>query len=504
MPDADPIASALANPSEALDELRKLECEDSLHAFVMEMWDELEPGTKLVDGWCLHAICEALEAVEAGKIKKLLINVPPGFMKSMLTSVFFPAWLWGPKNQAHKRLISTSYAQDLAIRDNKRARDLIESEKYTRWWGDRVKLSGDQNAKIRYENEAKGFRQAASTGSALTGHRGDILIIDDPHSVGSAESEAERAAATMWVGETVPTRFNDQEEGITIVIMQRLHQQDVSGFILGEGEGAESLPGYVHLMIPMEFEPDRKCLIDIPGWKWEDPRTEAGELAWPERFSRDAVEDLKTTFRRAGGEYAVAGQLQQSPVPREGGMFQLEDFQVIDASDVPNIFHTCRGWDLAATKDGHGAQTAGVKMGLHAGKVYILDCVAGRWGANEVITKLKNCVGRDGYSVTQSIPQDPGQAGKAQRAYLAGELMGANLHFSPESGEKADRARPLSAQAESGNLYVVRGPWNDALIQEFCSFPSGKLADRVDASSRAFHWLNANMTQDLGAPPENL
>jgi len=494
----DPLAAALADPEAALDTLRRLECEDSLMAFVKAMWEELEPGTPLVTGWVMEAICEALEAVERGVARRLLINVPPGFMKSMLVSVFFPAWLWGPRRQAYKRVISTSYAQDLAIRDNVRCRQLMASETYQRWWGDQFAFSGDQNAKVRYENSHMGFRQASSTGAALTGHRGDIIIVDDPHSVKSAESEAERADCLFWFGETLPTRFNNQKEGVMIVIMQRLHQLDVSGFILGEGEDGGGLAGWTHLMIPMEFEPERKCRIDLPGWHWEDPRTDDGELAWPARFDREDVEALKEVFRKAGGEYAVSGQLQQSPVPREGGMFQLRDFNFIDVGDLPPYLGlVVRGWDLAATKDGHGAQTAGVKMAWAAGKVIILDCVAGRWGPNEVMDGIKGAARRDGHAVCQSIPQDPGQAGKAQKAYLAKELFGGDFHFSPESGAKQDRARPLAAQAEAGNLYLLRGPWNDALIQEFTSFPSGKLKDRVDAASRAFAWL-INRSDSVG------
>lgn len=497
------LDKAMADPAKALSELAKLRCERSLVEFVKETWQELEPETPLVTGWVMEAICDSLEAVERGEVKRLLINVPPGFMKSMLVSVFFPAWLWGPRDHASKRIISTSYGQDLAIRDNLRCRQLMESERYKEWWGDRFEFSGDQNAKVRYENTKRGFRQASSTGAALTGHRGDIIIVDDPHSVKSAESEAERMDSLFWFGETLPTRFNNQKHGVMIVIMQRLHQQDVSGFILGEGDEDDGLKGWTHLMIPMEFEEDRKCSIDIGDWQWEDPRTEEGELAWADRFDREDVESLKETFRKSGGEYAVAGQLQQSPVPREGGMFQLPDFQVIDVDDLPEFLGTpCRGWDLAATKDGFGAQTAGVKMALVGGCVYILDAVAGRWEPNEVTTQIKAATERDGYAVTQSLPQDPGQAGKAQKSFLGKELVGYDYHFSPESGAKEDRARPVSSVAAAGNLYVLRGPWNDSLIQEFCAFPSGKLADRVDAASRAFAWLISRGDSYGGHVPE--
>ena len=491
---------AMANPAKALDELNRLRCERSLSHFVRTMWPDLEPSTPLVEGWPLEAICLHLEAVERGEIKRLLINVPPGFMKSMLCSVFFPAWLWGPRGKGHLRFISTSYAQDLAIRDNVRCRDLMGKETFQRWWGHQWEFSGDQNAKVRYENTKMGFRQAASTGSALTGHRGDILVVDDPHSVGSAESDQERKDALFWFGETLPTRFNNQKEGVMIVIMQRLHQEDVSGFILGSAPGRKALKGWTHLMIPMEYEAERKCSTPLP---WADPRTTEGELAWPDRFAREEVEDLKDTFRAAGGEYAVSGQLQQNPIPREGGMFQQKDFQIIDRMPE-GYFRICRGWDLAATKDGHGARTAGIKMAYDGRRVIIIDSDAGRWGPHEVEEAILACAKRDGPSVTQSLPQDPGQAGKAQKSYLGAKLAGHDFYFSPESGAKEDRARPLSAQSEAGNLYVLRGPWNDALIKEFCSFPAGTLKDQVDGGSRAFAWLLMNRPSEVGAAPEVL
>ena len=143
-------------------------------------------------------------------------------------------------------------------------------------------------------------------------------------------------------------------------------------------------------------------------------------------------------------------------------------------------------------------------MALHGGKVYIIHALAGRWNPNEVVERIVACATGDGHGCKQSLPQDPGQAGKAQRTFLTSQLMGYDVHFSPESGSKEDRARPLSAQAEAGNVYVLRGDWNSALIKEFTSFPSGKLKDQVDAASRGFHWLVANQMTELGAPPEML
>ena len=490
-------ARALANKSITLRELDRLDAESSLLDFIKLGWHALEPGTKFVSGWAVEAICEHLEAVSNGQIKRLLINVPPGCTKSMTTNVFWPAWEWGPRQHPHLRYISASYAGELSVRDNLRCRDLMMSEWYRGLWGHRFKFKGDQNAKIRYENDKAGWRFASSVGANLTGHRGDRIIVDDPHSVQKVESEVDRDTALRWFAETLPTRLNDLDESCIVVIMQRVHERDVSGLVLAKQMG------YDHLMLPMEFEPDHPHLSST-ALNFKDPRTTLGELLWPERFSAKAVEHLKSQFRAWGGTYAEAGQLQQRPTPRGGGMFQRKDFHILD--EAPReVLRRVRGWDLAATKDGRGAFTVGVKMcRTKDGKVVIEDVRRGRWSPGEVKTNIRACAELDGHSVVQDLPQDPGQAGKAQKSDLAALLSGFECHFSPETGSKEDRARPLAAQAESGNMYLVRAPWNDAFIGEATMFPNGEFKDQVDASSRAFARLLMRRDELVGAAPVNI
>lgn len=482
------LTAALANPGLALHVLRKLDAEDNLLEFIKQGWKTLEPGRGFVSGWAVDAICEHLEAVSKGEIKRLLINVPPGCTKSMTTNVFWPSWEW-IKNP-HLKYISASYAQDLTTRDNVRGRTLIESEWYQANWGNLFKFKGDQNAKLRYENTVGGFRQVSSVGASLIGHRGDRIIVDDPHDVQGVESEVKRDESLRWFAETLPTRLNDLDESAIVVIMQRVHERDVSGLILSKELG------YTHLCLPMEYEPDHPHQSS----RFTDPRTADGELLWPERFSREAVDQLKLVFRSWGGTYAEAGQLQQRPAPRAGGMFQRKDFVIVDQAPQ-GMNHITRGWDLAATKDGHGARTAGVKMGLWQGKVVILDVQMGRWGPREVEERIAGCAKADGHAVRISIPQDPGQAGKAQKSYLAQAVAGYDVHFSPESGSKEDRARPLSAQCEAGNVLLVRGQWVDAFINEAAMFPAGEFKDQVDAATRAYaDLLNSSPAGMSGAP----
>lgn len=442
-------------------------------------WPVLEPGRALVGGWALDAMLEHLEAVARGEITRLLINVPPGFSKSSGTSVFMPAFVWGPLGQPYKRVIATSYDMELAIRDNLACRKLLESQPYQECWGDTVTISDDQNAKKRYQNTAGGWRQAGSVGGSITGHRGDIVIVDDPHSTKSAESVLQRAAALRWFTETLPTRLNDLERSAIVVIMQRLHVNDVSGLIL------KKELGYEHLCIPMEYEPEHP----FRSTRFIDPRTEPGELAEPVRFSAKAVADLKRIFRSKGGVYAEAGQLQQRPIPRGGGMFKEEWFRYRATRPTREeiLVGPVRGWDLAGTEGEAAPYTAGV-LGclLRTGELCILDAQREQLEPADVYSFIRRVVAADGRTVGHSFPQDPGQAGKDQKRHIAAQLAGSLVHFSPESGDKETRAQPVADQANVGNLILVEGPWNDTLVGEAVEFPRGAWKDLIDATSRLF------------------
>lgn len=421
----------------------------------------------------MDAICDHLEATAKGDIKRLLINIPPGTSKSTATSVFFPAWLWGPYGWPEARFIGASYEQSLATRDNRKNRLLVESEWYQSRWP--ISLTSDQNEKTSFENTHRGWRQSCAVKS-MTGKRGDFVVWDDPLSPEKAYSEVERDTANRVFAETLPTRLNDPENSVIIIIMQRLHENDPSGYIL-----ARDL-GYEHLCLPMEYEADKPCSTSI-GFK--DPRTKEGELLFPKRFSRKVVDRDKAVM----GSFAVAGQFQQRPVPREGGMFKHHWFNVVNA--IPNGTEFVRGWDLAASTKSTSPYTAGVKIGkTPEGRFIIADAKRERFNAGEVRRLIKNTATQDGLDCIIDIPQDPGQAGKAQAQDIVRDLAGYIARYSPESGDKATRADPLAAQAEAGNVDILKGDWNTAYLDEICSFPFGEYMDQVDASSRAFNELS--------------
>lgn len=519
------LRRALANPIKARRELTKLDCEASLYTFIQTFWTVLEPGRPFVPNWHVEVLCDHLQAVTRGEIERLLMNVPPGFMKSLLVNVFWPAWEWGPQNMAHRRYVNFSYSASLTVRDNRRLRRLITSPEFQSMW--RVRLVSDENNKVKFETDRTGFSLATSVGGVGTGERGDVVRLDDPHNVKEGESEAVRQETVRWFEESLSTRMVDPERSAIVVIMQRVHESDVSGHILSR----PGQLGYVHVMLPMEYEPERRCYTSLPrgtgrkmryvgsrqrwlpeGWAPtraedlalkaeydaaptqtvfpQDARRKEGQLLFPTRFSERVVERDKMAM----GDYAVAGQFQQRPSPRGGLMFKRHWFRIWEAgSAVPSGTVWVRHWDLAATKErvlGRGARTVGLLLGRTPDmRLVIADMLPLMAEAEEVARTIKNTADQDRQRwgrVEVSLPQDPGQAGKAQVASISKQLQGHVFHAEPETGDKITRAEPIQSQAQAGNVYLMEGAWNVEFLDEVTKFPTGKRKDVVDSLSGAY------------------
>ena len=447
---------------------------------------------------CLH-----LEAVTAGDVQYLLITVPPGMMKSLLVAVFWPAWEWGPKGKPATRYLSSSFSDTNVTRDISKMKRLVESEAYQALWGDKVQPT-PKWGEHQIRNSRTGFREGRAFAS-MTGGRGDRVIIDDPHSVDTAESDTERANTIKTFRESIPDRLNDMRRSAIVVIMQRLHADDVAGTIL-----KLKLP-YVHLNLPMEFERYRVeggRRVDNPPCRtyrkdgtllFEDPRRNDGELLFPERFPREVIEGLK----HSKGSYAYSGQYQQRPTPREGGLFKRSYFagRIVGRDKVPSGLRLLvRGWDFASQKPKPGKPpdaTAGVLMGRFGADYYIFGSLRFQDTPGVVMDTVKSSAELDPRGTVIRIPQDPGQAGVAQVESYVKELAGFTVIAQPPSGAKDVRASPLATQAEHGHVYIVNSgppeegldPWIEPFIDELCGFPNGP-DDQVDAAADAFNELS--------------
>jgi len=338
------------------------------------------------------------------------------------------------------------------------------------------RMTGDQNAKKRFENTATGHRLATSVGGIGTGEGGDRVVVDDPHNVLETESPVKRQAVLEWWDGQMSTRLNDASTGAFVIVMQRIHERDLAGHVLDREE-------YEHLVLPAEYEPTTM----VTSLGWEDPRTESGQLLWPEKMPQEALNALKAKL----GSHRAAGQLQQRPVPKEGGDFKAEWFGIVGAAPV--AASKVRHWDLAATEQKANEDpdwTVGCLMsrapnGIH----YIEDVRRFRGSPHEVEQTIKQTAELDGKGVMISLPQDPGQAGKAQAAYYVKALAGYTVRTAVETGSKEVRAEPVAAQAEAGNVKLVKGHWNKDFIDEAAFFPFGAHDDQVDGMSGAFTWL---------------
>jgi predicted phage terminase large subunit-like protein len=440
--------------------------------FVREAWHVLEPSNPLVWSWHLDAICAHLEAISNGKLTPwLIVNIPPGSSKSMIISVLWQAWEWGPRNDQSKRFLTSSFEEGNVKRDTRKTRDLVRSEWFKALWP-AVELV--RWGETSFANAKTGTREGVAFYSIM-GKRGDRIVIDDPHSLKGAESEVQRDGATRNFLEGGLNRLNDQSRSAIVIVMQRVHESDLTGVLLSHKIG------FVHLYLPMEFETGRRCMTPIG---FIDPRRTDGQLLDPVRFPREAVEKLKKV-----SAYAWAGQYQQRPAPREGGMFKRSWFadRFLDRDALPEGIRWVRHWDLAATRGKKSPYTAGVLLGKsREGRYYVKDVKRQREDGDAVRRLIKMTAETDTRKVEISLPQDPGQAGKVQAQDFLIQLDGWIAHAEPETGDKETRARPFASQCEAQNVYIVRGDWNEAFLEEICSFPAAAYKDQVDAVSGAY------------------
>lgn len=472
--------------------------------------------------WHIDSMADHLTAVSLGHFNRLLINVPPGTMKSMTASVLWPSWEWGPFGHPSERYLTTSFKEDAVERDSRRMRDLVLSPWYQEHWP----ITLTRRAATSFENTATGWREAQPF-SSLTSWRAGRLIIDDPHSVKMAESDAEREDSERTFRESATTRLSSPVYSAIVLIMQRLHDRDLSGVALAERFG------YQHVMFPMRFEVKRQCYTIVrPSWMsarvqptlarywprkgiWlpvseplepedshyrteimkeepvrvfaQDKREEEGELLFPKRFPPDVVD----RDEKAMGAVATAGQNQQRPMGRGGSLFQKRWFEVIKAlpAGAVNGGMAVRGWDLAGSVHSTSPYSSGVRMVLWNSAIYVTHVERFRGTPKEVEDSLHTWATLDGHGTHISLPQDPGQAGKAQVQAYVSRLHGWVVRYSPETGSKYQRAEPYAVQAEARNVKILQGPWNAEYLDELELFPRGQFADQVDASSRAYAYL---------------
>ncbi len=481
-----------------MDEIDRELAGRSLGEFVRQAWPMIEPSTPFVPGWHIDAIIEHLEAVTAGQIRNLLINVPPRHMKSLLVAVLWPAWEWIRCPQ--RRWLYSSYSAQLSIRDSVKCRRLIESPWYQQRWRDRFALTSDQNTKGRFDNDRSGYRFATSVGGSATGEGGDRIVCDDPNNVNEVESDSVRKGTNDWFDVVMSTRVNDPRTAAKVVVMQRCHQQDLAGHLLEQG-------GWEHLCLPAEYEGSRPAT----SIGWSDPREQHAELLWPERFGPAELESLK----RSLGSYAAAGQLQQRPSPAEGGLLKrhwwrfwqppnanlpavivrLPDGtqQAVVAEPVATVDERIQTWDCSFKDSDTSDYVVGQVWGRKNSAFLLLHQVRGRMDFPATVKAIREMSAAWGYGMAKLIEDKAN--GSAVIQMVTRELPGI-IPVTPEGGKVA-RAAGVSPLIEAGNVYLPHPlymPWVNDFIEECAAFPNGAHDDQVDAMTQAL--LRWNMPQE--------
>jgi predicted phage terminase large subunit-like protein len=418
-------------------------------------------------------VCDALMRVFRGECTRLIINIPPRYSKTELAVINFIAWALGRVPDAE--FIHASYSGALAINNSSQIRNLVQHEAYREIFPE-LELASE--ASHHWKTTEGGVMYATGTAGTITGFGagkmrdgfGGAIIIDDPHKADEANSDVIRQGVLDWFQNTLESRKNSPSTPI-IVIMQRLHESDLAGWLLGDR--GKDLKG------PPVAGGNGEVWEHICLSAWNDD----GTPLWPQKHSAADLQRMEKA-----SPYVFAGQYRQLPAPPEGGVIKPDMMTIVDA--IPGqVVEWCRGWDLGATTTGD--YTAGGKVGrLADGRYIIANMVREQFATNQRDTLIRTTADNDGRGrVKQSLPQDPGQAGKSQVLAFAQLLAGHNVHFSPESGDKVVRATPLASQINAGNVLMLKGVWNDPFKEECRLFPNGNFDDQVDAAARGFNGL---------------
>jgi predicted phage terminase large subunit-like protein len=447
----------------------------SLAQFTRAAWPVIEPGRPLLWNWHHDCVCEHLEALVFGKLgtRNLIVNVPPGSMKSTLVSVMLPAWLW--VRVPTWRGIFASGSGTVATRDSLKCRAIVDSHWYRRTFGITWSLADDQNQKTLFRNTASGFRMATTAGAKITGDRGDGIFVDDPLDASDAYSEAARTSVNEWWDQAFANRLSDAARGTRVLISQRLHVDDLPGHIL-----AREPKDWTHLSLPMEFIEAQRCVTSLP---WHDPRTVDGELLDPQRFPPDIVAAEKLRLGSSG----YAGQYQQLPFNASGEVFRVGALKLWPAADtLPKMLQVIVSIDSAFKTGEENDYSVAVVLAEFDRGVFILDVLRGRYAYPQLKAVMIELAAK--WKPSAVLIED-----KASGQSLIQDLQQHSaLPIRPvqTDGDKLSRAHTITATWEAGRVFALEGaPFLPALLGELYAFPKAAHDDQVDALVQAVRYF---------------
>ena len=466
---------------------------DDLSSFVHDAWPILEPVTQLSWNWHLDLIAEHLTLVKQNKFKEkfgdemegIIFNVPPRSMKSIFITVMFPVWLW--TSEPERRFMFASYDSKLSTQHSLLRRNIIDSKWYRDRWTHVFQFASDQNLKTHYTNSAQGQMFSTSMNASATGLGGDCLIFDDPLDPDQALSEAERKTVNLRFDSKFRSRINSPKTGCKIIVMQRLHEEDLTGHILSREKER-----WVHLKLPAIAEVDEEWKFPISG---RVVRRKPGDLLWPDRLSKVFLDGMKgggSDGQGGMGTWAFAGQFQQNPAPLEGGLIKRAWIRYY--RELPERFEQMFStWDCTFKDTEEADYVAGQVWGRSGAKYMMLPYrVYRRMDFGPTLAAIKDCV-KDFPSANVLIEDKAN--GSAIISELQKEVPGV-IAVEPYGGKLA-RAQAMAPLWEAGSVELpdpefFNVPWLNDYIHNVCTFPKAAHDDDVDATSQALNYMRVN------------
>jgi predicted phage terminase large subunit-like protein len=447
-------------------------------SFATHVFAELYPRTPFQMNWHLWVIAARLAAVRAGKVRRLAIHLPPRHLKSLLASVAFPAWVLGHEPEAE--ILCVSYAQELAAKWSRDCRHIMLSRWYQALFPTR--LARSRQAMAEFETTAKGCRIATSVGGVLTGRGADLIVIDDPLKPEEALSDPRRESANEWYDSTLFSRLNDKAKSAIVLVMHRLHEDDLAGHVLDRED-------WEVLRFPAIAEADERHRVDT--------------LWGPRVFSRREGEALHSAreplpmlaeIRKTIGEYNFAGQYLQAPAPLGGGLVKPHWFRRYRAAELPERFErVVQSWDTANKASELNDFSVCTSWGIAGKDLYLLDVLRRRMEYPE----LKRAV------VAEHARRKPDVVlieDKASGTQLIQELVALGLHAVTRYRPQADKVMRMQAQTamiENGFVHLPEAaPWLGEYLHELAVFPYGRFDDQVDATAQFLDWFKGAARED--------
>ncbi|BGI52071.1 MAG: phage terminase large subunit [Candidatus Hamiltonella defensa (Ceratovacuna japonica)] len=450
---------------------------DDLSSFIQRTFATVDPGAQYLHNWHVDLIAEYLKACTDRDIKRLIINIPPRYLKSIAVSVAWPAWVLG--HAPSSTFLASSYSDKLALKHSVDCRLVVQSAWYRKVFP-QIQLVRDQNEKSKFVTTARGHRIATSTGGTATGEGGDFLIVYDPHNPRQAESPTEREKALEWFDQTFYSRLNDKKNGVIVVVMQRLHEKDLSGHLLAQG-------GWEHVKIPAIA--DSRTMIDFGRIrKTRSP----GELLHPEREGKPEIAKTQTAL----GTYGFSGQYQQEPVPAEGGMIKkpwVHRYKTPPAHPVRIV----QSWDTAYKPNQINDPSVCTTWAETRLAYYLLEV----WRDRVEYPRLKSAVKSlaEKWHPNAILIED-----KASGQSLIQELKASTplpiIAITPEQ-DKLTRMSAQSAQFEAGKVFIPdSAAWLLDFEKELFTFPLAEHDDQIDSTSQFLGWVS-HQQQSYGYSP---